>query len=146
MTDPAWDSFRRDYLENKEKMERSRITEVSEVSSIIDNLKVEIHGRFRHLLNSLAALEARLCKVEASLGIVIKPWVPIDEELEPIGPYGKSFHSLNIRKMVDRMREKCPRCQGPLWRKEGLGYLNRGHMVQKWKCRSCKYEEERFVL
>ena len=48
--------------------------------SRLDNYKVEIHGRFRHLLNSLAALEARLCKVEAALGIEIKPWVPLEKD------------------------------------------------------------------
>lgn len=56
------------------------MTEFSDLVSMIDNLKVEIHGRFRHLLNSLAALEARLCKVEAALGIEIKHWVLIDEK------------------------------------------------------------------
>ena len=56
------------------------MTEFSDLVSMIDNLKVEIHGRFRHLLNSLAALEARLCKVEVALGIENKPWVPIDEK------------------------------------------------------------------
>ena len=80
MTDPAWESFRRDYLKNKEKMERTRITEVSDVVSEIDNFKVEIHGRFRHLLNSIAALEARLCKIAESLGIEYKPWVLKDDK------------------------------------------------------------------
>ena len=55
------------------------MTEFSDLVSMIDNLKVEIHGRFRHLLNSIAALEARLCKVEAALGIEIKPWVPLED-------------------------------------------------------------------
>ena len=55
------------------------MTEFSDLVSMIDSLKVEIHGRFRHLLNSLAALEARLCKVEAALGIENKPWVPLED-------------------------------------------------------------------
>jgi len=56
------------------------MTEFSDLVSMIDNLKVEIHGRFRHLLNSLAALEARLCKIEESLGIEYKPWVLKDDK------------------------------------------------------------------
>ena len=51
--------------------------------SRLDNYKVELHGRFRHLLNSLAALEARLCKVEASLGIEYKPWFLLEGESKP---------------------------------------------------------------
>ena len=58
--------------------------EFSDLVSMIDNLKVEFHGRFRHLLNSLAALEARLCKIEESLGIEYKPWVFLEDEPEEI--------------------------------------------------------------
>ena len=64
MTNPDWEAFRREYLANKEKMERSRITEVSEVISEIDNLKAELFPRFKHLLQSIAALEARICALE----------------------------------------------------------------------------------
>lgn len=59
-----WESFRGNYLENKEKMESSKITEVSEVISEIDNLKAEMFPRFKHLLQSIAALEARICDLE----------------------------------------------------------------------------------
>ena len=54
--------------------------EFSDLVSMIDNLKAELFPRFKHLLQSLAALEARLCKVEAAFGIVIKPWVPLEDE------------------------------------------------------------------
>lgn len=59
-----WESYRRNYLENKEKMEKSKITEVSEVISEIDNFKAEMFPRFHHLLQSIAALEARICALE----------------------------------------------------------------------------------
>lgn len=62
-----WESFRGNYLANKEKMERSRITEVSEVISEIDNLKAALFPRFKHLLQSIAALEARICALEESV-------------------------------------------------------------------------------
>lgn len=55
------------------------MSDYSDIVSMIDNLKVEIHGRFRHLLNSLAALEARLCEIENILGIEYKPWIPLEE-------------------------------------------------------------------
>jgi len=65
------------------------------------------------------------------------------EEPKPLGAYCKL---LNVRQMIEGFHNLCPRCQSSLWRKSGLGYLNRGDMVQLWKCLNCKYEEERFVL
>lgn len=58
------------------------MTEFSEVIAEIDNLKVEMFARFRHLLQSIAALEARLCKLESVLGIEYKPWIPLERETE----------------------------------------------------------------
>ena len=69
----------------------------------------------------------------------------IDEPQQPIGAYGKSFHSLNIRELVGNMKdEKCPRCGNILWGKI-QAYENRGRAVVLWKCGICDYEEERFA-
>ena len=58
------------------------MSDYSDLISILDNYKVEMHGRWRHLLQSIAALEARLCKIEAALGLEQKPWVPLEKEAE----------------------------------------------------------------
>lgn len=67
----------------------------------LDNYKVEIHGRFRHFLNSLAALEARLCKLESVLGIEYKPWVPIKQECYAIAPA-----NLDGKKVILQVRQE----------------------------------------
>ena len=38
--------------------------EVNDLVSLIDNLKAELFPRFKHLLQSIAALEARICALE----------------------------------------------------------------------------------
>lgn len=40
------------------------MTEFSDLVSMIDNLKAELFPRFKHLLQSIAALEARICALE----------------------------------------------------------------------------------
>lgn len=64
MSDPKWESFRRDYLLHKEMMKENKMSEFSGLISMIDNLKAELFPRFKHLLQSIAALEARICALE----------------------------------------------------------------------------------
>lgn len=40
------------------------MTEFSDMVAMVDTLKIEMFARFRHLLQSIAALEARICELE----------------------------------------------------------------------------------
>ena len=41
------------------------MSDFSDCIDYVDRVKVEFHSRFRHLLQSIAALEARICELEA---------------------------------------------------------------------------------
>lgn len=40
------------------------MTDFSDTVAMVDTLKIEMFSRFRHLLQSIAALEARICELE----------------------------------------------------------------------------------